>query len=89
MVENEVVAFIIISFEKVIEFYDYYHIHQPFVVLIKNEGKGIIGFVFCNLGPKITVVNVEREKLHTGITALISSDKFTLVSCVDDEIFKF
>ncbi|KAI0519287.1 hypothetical protein KFK09_006729 [Dendrobium nobile] len=85
----QAVVFTDISLEKAIEFDDYCHNHQPPIAFIKSETRGLFGNVFCDFGPKFTVVDVDGEEPHTGIIASISNDNPALVSCVDDERLEF
>ncbi|KAH0465184.1 hypothetical protein IEQ34_005287 [Dendrobium chrysotoxum] len=85
----QAVVFTDISLEKAIEFDDYCHNHQPPIAFIKSETRGLFGNVFCDFGPKFTVVDVDGEEPHTGIIESISNDSPALVSCVDDERLEF
>ncbi|XP_020583195.1 ubiquitin-activating enzyme E1 1-like [Phalaenopsis equestris] len=85
----QAVVFTDISLEKAIEFDDYCHNHQPSIAFIKCEIRGLFGNVFCDFGPKFTVVDVDGEEPHTGIIASISNDCPAFVSCVDDERLEF
>lgn len=85
----QAVVFTDISLEKAIEFDDYCHNHQPPIAFIKSEVRGLFGNVFCDFGPKFTVVDVDGEEPHAGIIASISNDSPALVSCVDDERLEF
>ncbi|XP_020583193.1 ubiquitin-activating enzyme E1 2-like [Phalaenopsis equestris] len=85
----QAVIFTDISLEKAIEFDDYCHNHQPSIAFIKCEIRGLFGNVFCDFGPKFTVVDVDGEEPHTGIIASISNDCPAFVSCVDDERLEF
>lgn len=85
----QVVVFTDISLEKAIDFDDFCHNHQPPIAFIKTEARGLFGSVFCDFGPKFTVLDVDGEDPHTGIIASISNDNPALVSCVDDERLEF
>lgn len=85
----QVVVFTDISLEKAIDFDDFCHNHQPPIAFIKTEVRGLFGSVFCDFGPKFTVLDVDGEDPHTGIIASISNDNPALVSCVDDERLEF
>ncbi|KAF5176070.1 Ubiquitin-activating enzyme e1 protein [Thalictrum thalictroides] len=85
----QAVVFTDISLGKAIEFDDYCHNHQPPISFIKAEVRGLFGGVFCDFGPKFTVVDVDGEEPHTGIIASISNDNPALVSFVDDERVEF
>ncbi|XP_077217611.1 ubiquitin-activating enzyme E1 1-like [Tasmannia lanceolata] len=85
----QAVVFTDISLEKAIELDDYCHNHQPPISFIKSEVRGLFGSVFCDFGPKFTVVDVDGEDPHTGIIASISNDNPALISCVDDERLEF
>ncbi|XP_058077035.1 ubiquitin-activating enzyme E1 2-like isoform X2 [Magnolia sinica] len=85
----QAVVFTDIGLEKAIEFDDYCHNHQPPISFIKSEVRGLFGSVFCDFGPKFTVIDVDGEEPHTGIIASISNDNPALVSCVDDERLEF
>ncbi|PIA37529.1 hypothetical protein AQUCO_03000241v1 [Aquilegia coerulea] len=87
--EFQAVVFTDISLGKAIEFDDYCHNHQPPISFIKAEVRGLFGGVFCDFGPKFTVVDVDGEEPHTGIIASISNDNPALVSFVDDERVEF
>jgi len=45
--------------------------------------------VFCDFGPDFFVFDANGEEPRTGIIASISNDNPALVSCVDDERFRF
>ncbi|KAM7527640.1 hypothetical protein LguiB_031050 [Lonicera macranthoides] len=85
----QAVVFTNIDLETAIAFDDYCHSHQPPIAFIKAEVRGLFGNVFCDFGPKFTVVDVDGEEPHTGIIASISNDNPALVSCVDDERLEF
>lgn len=85
----QVVVFTDISLEKAIDFDDFCHNHQPPIAFIKTEVRGLFGSVFCDFGPKFTVLDVDGEDPHTGIIASVSNDNPALVSCVDDERLEF
>ncbi|XP_047088883.1 ubiquitin-activating enzyme E1 3-like [Lolium rigidum] len=77
----QAVVFTDIGLDKAYEFDDYCHTHKPPISFIKSEVCGLFGSVFCDFGPKFTVLDVDGEDPHTGI---ISSDNPALVSCVGD-----
>ncbi|GAA0154784.1 ubiquitin-protein ligase [Lithospermum erythrorhizon] len=85
----QAVVFTDICLEDAIQFNDFCHNHQPPISFIKAEVRGLFGSVFCDFGPKFTVVDVDGEEPHTGIIASISNDNHALVSCVDDERLEF
>ncbi|KAF6999188.1 hypothetical protein CFC21_015251 [Triticum aestivum] len=85
----QAVVFTDIDLDKAYEFDDYCHNHQPPISFIKSEVCGLFGSVFCDFGPKFTVLDVDGEDPHTGIIASISNDNPALISCVDDERLEF
>ncbi|SPT16137.1 unnamed protein product [Triticum aestivum] len=85
----QAVVFTDIGLDKAYEFDDYCHNHQPPISFIKSEVCGLFGSVFCDFGPKFTVLDVDGEDPHTGIIASISNDNPALISCVDDERLEF
>ncbi|XP_052148901.1 ubiquitin-activating enzyme E1 3-like [Oryza glaberrima] len=85
----QAVVFTDISLDKAFEFDDYCRNHQPSISFIKAEVCGLFGSVFCDFGPKFTVLDVDGEEPHTGIIASISNDNPAMISCVDDERLEF
>uniref|UniRef100_A0A453AK65 E1 ubiquitin-activating enzyme n=1 Tax=Aegilops tauschii subsp. strangulata TaxID=200361 RepID=A0A453AK65_AEGTS len=85
----QAVVFTDIGLDKAYEFDYYCHNHQPPISFIKSEVCGLFGSVFCDFGPKFTVLDVDGEDPHTGIIASISNDNPALISCVDDERLEF
>ncbi|VAH41779.1 unnamed protein product [Triticum turgidum subsp. durum] len=85
----QAVVFTDIGLDKAYEFDDYCHNHQPPISFIKSEVCGLFGSIFCDFGPKFTVLDVDGEDPHTGIIASISNDNPALISCVDDERLEF
>ncbi|KAM0850330.1 hypothetical protein ACQ4PT_053175 [Festuca glaucescens] len=85
----QAVVFTDIGVDKAYEFDDYCHNHEPSIAFIKSEVCGLFGSVFCDFGPKFTVLDVDGEDPHTGIIAFINNDNPALVSCVDDERLEF
>ncbi|VAI06664.1 unnamed protein product [Triticum turgidum subsp. durum] len=85
----QAVVFTNLSLDKAVEFNDYCRSHQPPIPFIKTEVCGLFGSVFCDFGPKFTVLDVDGEDPHTGIIASISNDNPAMVSCVDDERLEF
>ncbi|MBA0574668.1 hypothetical protein Golob_001855, partial [Gossypium lobatum] len=85
----QAVVFTDIRLEKALEFNDYCHNHKPPISFVKTEVRGHFGSIFCDFGPELTVVDVDREVPHTGIIASISNDNPALVSCIDDERLEF
>eukprot|EP00262_Sarcandra_glabra_P002275 TRINITY_DN1254_c0_g1_i2.p1 TRINITY_DN1254_c0_g1~~TRINITY_DN1254_c0_g1_i2.p1 ORF type:complete len:1125 (+),score=211.89 TRINITY_DN1254_c0_g1_i2:118-3492(+) len=85
----QAVVFTDISLEKAVEFDEYCHNHQPPISFIKSEVRGLFGSVFCDFGPRFTVIDADGEEPHTGIIASISNDNPALISCVDDERLEF
>uniref|UniRef100_A0ACD5YZK1 Uncharacterized protein n=1 Tax=Avena sativa TaxID=4498 RepID=A0ACD5YZK1_AVESA len=85
----QAVVFTDIGLDKAYEFDDYCRSHQPPISFIKSEVCGLFGSVFCDFGPKFTVLDVDGEDPHTGIIASVTNDNPALVSCVDDERLEF
>ncbi|KAJ6822887.1 ubiquitin-activating enzyme E1 2-like [Iris pallida] len=85
----QAVVFTDVSLEKAFEFDDYCRNHKPPISFIKSEVRGLFGNIFCDFGPKFTVLDVDGEEPYTGIIASISNDNPALVSCVDDERLEF
>ncbi|KAL8237255.1 hypothetical protein R6Q59_018336 [Mikania micrantha] len=85
----QAVVFSDITLEKAIEFDDFCHKHEPPIAFIKTEVRGLFGSVFCDFGPKFTVLDVDGKDPHTGIIASISNDNPPLITCVDDERLEF
>ncbi|KAG8063770.1 hypothetical protein GUJ93_ZPchr0003g18187 [Zizania palustris] len=85
----QAVVFTDIGLDKAFEFDDYCRNHQPSISFIKTEVCGLFGSVFCDFGPKFTVLDVDGEEPHTGIIASIYNGNPAMVSCVDDERLEF
>uniref|UniRef100_A0A0D6QW00 E1 ubiquitin-activating enzyme n=1 Tax=Araucaria cunninghamii TaxID=56994 RepID=A0A0D6QW00_ARACU len=85
----QAVVFTDIGLQKAIEYNNFCHNHEPSIVFIKTDARGLFGSVFCDFGPHFTVFDVDGEEPHTGIIASISNDYPALVSCVDDERLEF
>ncbi|CAO2820146.1 unnamed protein product [Amaranthus hypochondriacus] len=84
-----VVVFTNINLDKAVEYDEYCHNHQPPIAFIKSEVCGLFGSVFCDFGPKFTVVDVDGQDPHTGIVAFISNENPALITCVDDGMLEF
>ncbi|KAL1196930.1 Ubiquitin-activating enzyme E1 2 [Cardamine amara subsp. amara] len=85
----QAVVFVDISLEKATEFDDYCHSHQPPIAFIKADVRGLFGSLFCDFGPRFTVLDVDGEEPHSGIIASVSNENPGFVSCVDDERLEF
>lgn len=65
------------------------HNHSPPIAFIRAETRGVFANVFCDFGPKFTVLDVNGEEPHSGIVAAITSANPALVTCVEDERLEF
>lgn len=58
----QAVVFTDLRLEKALEFNDYCHNHKPPISFVKTEVRGLFGYIFCDFGPQLTVVDVDREE---------------------------
>ena len=60
--------------EKTIEYNDFCHNHQPLIVFIKADIRGVFGSVFCDFGPEFSVFDANGEEAQTCIISSITND---------------